>query len=388
MASDRPYAFMTIEKIKNLGQLASMGNHNMRLKHNDNVIEELSVLNREYTKIGDSWAIKTSNEKSDISFADVFNSRIAELPYYHNHKIRSDNVLAYEIIMSYTKDESIDPYEWAERSMKWVHQTFDRAGDGKSNVLHAVLHMDEPGNPHIHAIVVPIDEDGKLNAKAFTNGSRIMSQLQTTYAKSVEELGIQRGVTGSSAKHRDIRKMYASINNVKADYPKPKDGQSAMDYYKEIQEFTETKLLAGYKEVEDMKVRGLQELDRMKQDYNEALHEQIEGTVAIEQHKTIQLRKQQKEIKKSVDNYQNQYDALCKQLEAVQMVFQNTTRNQEELEEYRRMKKGITAMKALEPEKAAQYQAYLDYLEEYGEEYGDKYEEHDIDTIEVESELR
>lgn len=389
MLSSKPYAFMTIGKTKSLGQLTAKGNHNMRVMDNDNVIKELSSLNREYVSIGDSWDVEIpeGKTKDDLTFADAFNSRIKELPHYKNHNVRSNGVYAYEIVMSYTKDENIDPYAWAERSMEWVHKTFDKAGDGKSNVLHAVLHMDEPGNPHLHVIVLPIDENCKLNAMAYTNGSRVMSELQTTYAKSVEDLGIQRGISGSSAKHKDIRKMYASINNVKADYPKPKEGQSAMDYYKEIQEFTETKLLSGYKQVEDMKVRGLQEIDKMKQECNDALQEQIEGTIAIERHKTKELKKKQENLRSSIDNYQDQYNALCKQLEAVQLVFQNNTRDQEELEEYRRMKRGITAMMQLEPEKAAQYQEYLDYLGEYGDEYGHDYADHDIDTIDVESEL-
>lgn len=369
--ADRPYAFMTISKIKNFGQLTAKGNHNMRVMHNDNVIEDLSVLNRVYTDIGDSWdvTIPDGKTKEEVTFTEAYQDRIKSIPYYQDHNIRSNGVLAYEIVMSYTRDESIDPYQWAEKSMEWLHETFDHAGDGKSNVLHAVLHMDEPGNPHIHAIVVPIDEHNRLSSKAYTNGSRVMSHYQSTYAESVKEFGIQRGVAGSSAKHKDIRKLYATLNNVKADYLKPQEGQSAMEYYQEMHEYIEEKILSRYKEAEDLKVRGMQEVDRMMADARDAIKEDAEAERALFNHETKKLQQEQTNLRQSISNYQAQFDELSRQLEAVQTVFQNTAQTQEELEEYHRIKKGLRVMSELEPEKAEQYQQYLNYLGEYGEEY-------------------
>lgn len=389
MAIDRPYAFMTIGKVKNLGTLTAKGNHNMRVMHNDNVISDLSVLNRTYVDIGDSWDVEIpeGKTKEDLTFADAFNNRIKSLPYYQDHNVRSNAVYAYEMVMSYTKDDAIDPYAWAEKSMEWVHQTFDGAGDGKSNVLHAVLHMDEPGNPHLHVIVVPIDENGKLNAAAYTDGSRVMSQLQTTYAKSVEEFGLQRGVAGSSAKHKDIRKLYATLNNVKVNHPMPKEGQTAMEFYNEFQDSMETRILASYKEFEDMKTRTLQELDRKKMEYREFLNKDLEAERAIVKHETrlheeniSKLRNEQAELQQNISNYQEQYDILARQLEAMQLVFQNTTQDQEDLEVHRAIKKGFRAMQELEPDEAEKYEGYINHIIDYGEE-------HDIDTIEIEPEL-
>ena len=86
--------------------------------------------------------------------------------------------------------------------------------------------MDEVGSPHIHAFVVPIDERGRLNAKRFTDGSRAMSALQSSYADSVKETGLKRGVSGSSARHQDIRMMYANMNNAMV-LPDIKKGETA-----------------------------------------------------------------------------------------------------------------------------------------------------------------
>lgn len=382
MGAERPYAFMTMGKVKNLGTLTAKGNHNMRVKQSDNVIPELSELNRIYTDIGDSWDVEVPRGKTqeELTFTDAFNARIKSLPHYQNHKVRSNAVYAYEIVMSYTKDDTIDPYAWAEKSMEWIHQTFDKAKDGKSNILHAVLHMDEPGNPHLHVIVVPIDEEGKLNAKAFTDGSRVMSQHQTTYAKSVKEFGLQRGVSGSSAKHKDIRKLYATLNNVKIDHPMPKEGQSAREYYDEIQEYIETRMLSGYKELEDKKTRDLQEVDRQRQESREFIRKDLEAERAIINHEKKQYQKELTEIKKDFTETKDQFEILRRQLEATQLAFQNLTQDQEDYEKYKKIQKGVHALQVLEPEEADRYLNYTEEVVAYGEE-------HDIDMLEIEPEI-
>ena len=389
MGTDRPYAFMTLGKVKSLGTLTAKGNHNMRVKLSDNVIPELSELNRVYTNIGESWDVEVpeGKTKEEVTFADAFKARIATLPYYQNHKTRPDAVYAYELVMSYTKDDTIDPYAWAEKNMEWVHQTFDRAGDGKSNVLHAVLHMDEPGNPHMHVIVVPIDAECRLNAKSFTNGSRVMRHLQDTYAEAVSECGLQRGVPNSSAKHKDIQKMYANINIVKDNYPMPRDGQTAKEYHGEIQEYIETMMLSGYKELEDNKTRDLQEVDRYRNEAREVIRNDLEANKAVLRHERklhqqeIDTQQQKLDtLNKDITEAQDQLAILQRQLEATQLVFQNLTEDTEEYEKHKKIRKGVRVLQMLDPEEAEKYIYYTDQIIAYGEEY-------DIDTIEIEPEL-
>ena len=53
--------------------------------------------------------------------------------------------------------------------------------------------------------MVPL-KDGKLNAKHFTGGKKVLSQLQTDFAKDVgQRHGLERGIEGSQAKHQTIR---------------------------------------------------------------------------------------------------------------------------------------------------------------------------------------
>lgn len=72
------------------------------------------------------------------------------------------------------------------KNVEWMKDTFNIAGDGKDNVISMVYHGDEAGNVHCHALVIPVDERGHLNARRFINGSRAMSEHQTTYAKYMQ----------------------------------------------------------------------------------------------------------------------------------------------------------------------------------------------------------
>ena len=60
--------------------------------------------------------------------------------------------------------------------------------------------------------MVPL-KDGKLNAKHFTGGKKVLSQLQTDFAKDVgQRHGLERGIEGSQAKHQTIKEFYAQVN--------------------------------------------------------------------------------------------------------------------------------------------------------------------------------
>ena len=63
------------------------------------------------------------------------------------------------------------------------------------------------------AYVVPVDEaTGKLNAKKWLGGRAKMSQMQSDFADQVRDLGLERGIEGSKAKHTRIKEYYAKVN--------------------------------------------------------------------------------------------------------------------------------------------------------------------------------
>ena len=82
---------------------------------------------------------------------------------------------------------------------------------GSENVVGWSIHRDEQA-PHLAVYVVPL-KDGKLNAKHFTGGKKVLSQLQTDFAKDVGlRYGLERGIEGSQAKHQTVKEFYAQVN--------------------------------------------------------------------------------------------------------------------------------------------------------------------------------
>ena len=67
--------------------------------------------------------------------------------------------------------------------------------------------------PHIHAVIVPIDEKGKLNARGYFGGREKMRGMQDSFAKQMQPLGLERGIKGSKARHVDVKEYYSRLND-------------------------------------------------------------------------------------------------------------------------------------------------------------------------------
>jgi hypothetical protein len=101
---------------------------------------------------------------------------------------------------------------WTKLNMEWLNRKY---GD---NVISAAIHMDEQ-TPHIHALIIPLRQDGSLSYKAMFGEPAILRNLQTDYAKAVASLGIERGVENSTARHEDVSAYYARVNAVQTAIP-------------------------------------------------------------------------------------------------------------------------------------------------------------------------
>ncbi|WP_418354756.1 plasmid recombination protein, partial [Shewanella chilikensis] len=72
------------------------------------------------------------------------------------------------------------------------------------------MHRDET-SPHLRAFVVPITADGRLSAKDYIGNRQKMTADQTSFAKAVQHLGLERGIERSRATHTSIKQHYAAI---------------------------------------------------------------------------------------------------------------------------------------------------------------------------------
>jgi hypothetical protein len=200
------FAILRIQKLKNnSADLAGLQAHNQREHAVNNADPERAHLNR--TLAGDD----------SVSLKNAIDNRIEEGHTYTTkrgatRKIRSDACRGVEMVLTGSPIHmaSINIDEWVDRNMEFLNDTY-----GEENVVKAHLHMDEK-TPHIHATIVPIaqtDRGGVLSHKHFFDGKKMLSQLQTDYAKAMEPMGFERGKVESRAEHTEIADFYKSVNN-------------------------------------------------------------------------------------------------------------------------------------------------------------------------------
>jgi hypothetical protein len=196
------YAIMRLAKVKTLGHVAGLGKHIERERETPNADPERTSLNERLAGTGD-W------------YADV-QARLQVAP-----TIRKNAVLSIEMMLAASpewfnagtqaeQDRRRDA--WRDLSVAWLRDTF-----GEQNVVAAVLHRDE-STPHIQALIVPIDERGRLNARHFIGGDRRrLAKLQDSYAEKLAALGLDRGIRGSVAEHQEVKRWYAQSQEVSRD---------------------------------------------------------------------------------------------------------------------------------------------------------------------------
>lgn len=97
------------------------------------------------------------------------------------------------------------------QALDWIKERH-----GVENVLSAVIHRDET-TPHMTVMTIPIDKNGKLNARALVGSRQQLSAMQTDFADRVgAEHGLRRGLEGSKATHERVKSVYARITDPEA----------------------------------------------------------------------------------------------------------------------------------------------------------------------------
>lgn len=298
------FCVLRTEKIKSAGQMSARFNHDYRIADVKNADPNLKELNESY--------IKPAENKT---YTDAFNDTINNLEYYQTHNVRSNAVQAIDVMTALPPDAECDVDEWKQANAKWIQDYFNVGG--RNNVISLVYHMDE-GNIHCHAMVVPIDENGKLNARRFLGGSKAMSDMQTSYAEAMKDLGLQRGVKGSSARHNDIRRYYAELNEAISNIPKPLENESAIDYRERMLESLGTARAANLRAINEMKVRQQQQVD----------YERMLARHNIKQ----EIDEERTQAKQELIGIQAEYDETFRRLAMIQRQLELTEKELQEKE--------------------------------------------------------
>lgn len=219
------------QKIKKLSKIKTILNHLYRVNKTRNANSALYHLN---THTGGN-------------LDNVYSSFSKGLP----SKIRKNGVIGIQYVITahqnYFKEDPKRGEAYLKAAIEWLEKKH-----GKNNVISCTIHRDEAA-PHIHAIIIPIDPKGKLNARHFFGGAAKMNQMQTDFAEQVgKHYKLDRGVEGSPSDHQKVKTHYAKINDscvlptVKPTRPKELDKkpfaanwwftQSGFDYDEKEQE--------------------------------------------------------------------------------------------------------------------------------------------------------
>lgn len=230
------YVCAKVEKLKTNGAMSNRYKHIYRMKYAENVDHSKEMENEELISLNGE------------DFLKVYENRAADLGYGVNKDFRKNGVKALEVCISCSKEDSEKIMKGGKEleafkkgAVEWLNKEFNFQDTEKygNNVLSAVYHGDESG-AHIHALIMPVDENGKISAYRYTCGVIRMGQIQTSLSECMKKNGIQlnRGIMGSEATPEKIHKFYGELNNVTP--PKPEPGQTIEEYYKVVCEYTET----------------------------------------------------------------------------------------------------------------------------------------------------
>lgn len=184
-------AIMRCKKLSSMGSVAGSLQHCFRERETPNAVSELTP----------------KNQHAEAKSTDEAMGRLRNrLPA----KRRKDAVLAIEYVMTaspefWTKASKSQQLEFFNLSYGWLADKF-----GKDNILVASIHYDET-SPHLSAFVVPRTKDGRLSAKEFIGDRSKMTADQTSFAKAVKHLGLERGIEGSKATHTTISEYYRRV---------------------------------------------------------------------------------------------------------------------------------------------------------------------------------
>lgn len=142
--------------------------------------------------------------------------------YTQAREIRKDAVKFQTHILTGSHEEMKEIFSNKETSDKWLQANIDwMIGKyGKENIMRFTLHMDET-TPHIHAVTVPITDDGRLSAKSYADGKKALRDIQTDYAQCMEQFGLERGLERVGIKHESALEYYARNKKVDEYLKKP-----------------------------------------------------------------------------------------------------------------------------------------------------------------------
>ena len=233
------FAVLRVAKLKTPGNIGGLNGHLTRTMEVPNADPELKKFNSRPIGSNDLWkdiqerfkALDITPRKNAVLAVDHIITASPEA--FNFQKTQQEGKVGLRGKVGVWDD-------FQSSAMNWLSETY-----GRENIVNFTVHKDEH-TPHIHAVITPIDSKGKLNCREFLGGREKLSDMQTTFAKKVEHLGLKRGIEGSKAIHQDVKRFYEIITKEpefvqepKIEVQTPEKGMLGLGYKVEPQLFAQ-----------------------------------------------------------------------------------------------------------------------------------------------------
>lgn len=191
------YAILRTKKLKSMAALARSARHTFREQETTNADTAPAIPNPTIGRDGADQVIA------------AFEQGLPE-------KRRRDAVIAIEYLI--TASPEAFKRHGGHLGETWIGYFEDglawlRERHGHEHVVSATIHLDEM-TPHLVVYVIPKTADGRLCARDFLGGPKVLRDLQNSFYDSCGvQHGLERGLSGSKAKHDDIKAFYAIVNS-------------------------------------------------------------------------------------------------------------------------------------------------------------------------------
>lgn len=195
MSIPASFGIIRVEKVKSFQRFEQRLKHDYRLTDVRNANESKKGMNLRMWNVDDCRQIWRSNFGQGGRFA----------------KRRKDAVLALDYMVTASPDFFVG--NDSEGVFFEAAYNFLVEKHGANNILSATIHYDET-TPHMHIMVIP-EKDGRLNARHFTGGKKVMRELQDDFHREVgAAFNLRRGRKNHvAAKHETIKDFYRRLND-------------------------------------------------------------------------------------------------------------------------------------------------------------------------------
>lgn len=186
------FAILRTQKLKTRTEVRRSLGHSFRAQETPNADPSRTATNTHFGAAGVDQALA----KFDQAMPD---------------KVRSNAVVCIEYLVTASPEamhgktrQQQDAY--FSDALRWLAKKH-----GAENLVYAGIHRDET-TPHLYCYVVPKDDRGRLNCRAFLGGAQALADMQTDFAAKVgAPHGLERGQPRSKARHTAVRQWYAQI---------------------------------------------------------------------------------------------------------------------------------------------------------------------------------